>query len=153
MAEIAGVPEQVLRAFSQRRLRVLDYLEQHGTCGFYAAKVAALETREHKEPVDLPRLREEWRARAAEHGLGRRELKRLLGRSVGHELEEYAVAEIAAELLGPEGLTESRSTFSGPDAVMAWAQALPQGAPAEQVLALAAASSATTRSRRCSDRA
>jgi conjugative relaxase-like TrwC/TraI family protein len=136
MAEIAGVPGQVLRAFSQRRLRVLDYLEQHGTSGFYAAKVAALETRERKEPVDLPRLREEWRARAAEHGLGRRELKRLLGRSVGHELEEYAVAEITAQLLGPEGLTERRSTFSGPDVVMAWAQALRQGAPAEQVLAL-----------------
>ncbi len=136
MAEIADVPVQVLRAFSQRRLQVLDYLEQRGTSGFYAAKVAALETRDRKEPVDLPRLRDEWRARAAEHGLGRRELKRLLGRSVEHELEESAVAEITAQLLGPEGLTERRSTFTGPDVVMAWAQALQQGATTEQVLAL-----------------
>ena len=81
MAEIAGVPEAALRAFSQRRAQVLDYLERRGSSGFYAAKVAALETRERKEPLDLPRLRLEWEARAAEHGLGRRELKRLLGRT------------------------------------------------------------------------
>src|SRR5215211_3948895 len=136
MAEIAGVPDEVVKAFSRRRAQVLDYLERRGTSGFYAAKVAAVETRDRKEPLDLPRLREEWRARAAEHGLGRRQLKRLLGRSVEHELDERRVVEIAAQLAGPEGLTEKRSTFAGPDAVMAWAQALRQGAPTEQVLAL-----------------
>jgi ATP-dependent exoDNAse (exonuclease V) alpha subunit len=136
MAEIAGVPDEVVKAFSQRRAQVLDYLERRGTSGFYAAKVAAIETRDRKEPVDLPRLREEWQARAAEHGLGRRQLKRLLGRSVEYELDERRVLEIAAQLAGREGLTEKRSTFSGADAVMAWAQALRQGASVEQVLAL-----------------
>jgi conjugative relaxase-like TrwC/TraI family protein len=136
MAEIADVPTEVLRAFSQRRLQVLDFLEQHGTSGFYAAKVAALQTRDRKEPVDLTRLREEWRARAAEQGLGRKEMKRLLGRTVEHDLDEQRVAEIAAQLLGPEGLTERRSTFTGADAVIAWAQAQRQGAPIERVLAL-----------------
>jgi conjugative relaxase-like TrwC/TraI family protein len=136
MAEIAGVPDAVLKAFSQRRLQVLDYLEQRGTSGFYAARVAAIKTRDRKEAVDLPRLREEWRARAAEHGLGRRQLKRLLGRAAEYELDGRSVGEIAARLAGPEGLTERRSTFSGTDAVMAWAQAYPQGAPAEQVLEL-----------------
>jgi conjugative relaxase-like TrwC/TraI family protein len=136
MAEIAGIPDEVLRAFSLRRVQVLDYLEEHGTSGFYAAKVAALETRDQKEPVDLPGLREEWRARAAEHGLGRRELKHLLGRNVDHELDERRAAEIAAQLAGPEGLTERRSTFTGPDVVMAWAQAQQQGVPVERVLAL-----------------
>jgi conjugative relaxase-like TrwC/TraI family protein len=136
MAEIAGVPDGVLKAFSRRRAQVVDYLERRGSSSFYAAKVAAIETRDRKEPVDLPRLREEWQARAAEHGLGRRQLKRLLGRSVEHELDERRVVEIAAQLAGPEGLTEKRSTFTGPDAVMAWAQALQRGAPVEQVLAL-----------------
>ena len=42
MAEIAGVPEAALRAFSQRRAQVLDYLERRGSSGFYAAKVAAI---------------------------------------------------------------------------------------------------------------
>jgi conjugative relaxase-like TrwC/TraI family protein len=133
MAEIAGVPEAALRAFSQRRLQVLDYLEQRGGSGFYAAKVAAIETRDRRELIDLPRLRLEWAARAAEHGLGRRELKRLLRRAVVRELDEH---EIAAQLAGPEGLTGTRSSFSGPDAVMAWAQAHTQGAAAERVLSL-----------------
>jgi conjugative relaxase-like TrwC/TraI family protein len=135
MAEIADVPDEVLKAFSQRRLQVLDYLERQGSSGFYAAKVAAIETRDRKEPIDLPRLRDEWRARAAEHGLGRRQLKRLLGRTVAHELGERELAQVAAHLAGPEGLTEKRSTFAGTDAVMAWAQAHTQGAPVEQVLA------------------
>jgi conjugative relaxase-like TrwC/TraI family protein len=73
LAEIAGIPDGVLEAFSQRRTQVLDYLERHGSSGFYATKVAALETRDRKEPIDLPRLRREWQARAAKHGLGRRQ--------------------------------------------------------------------------------
>src|SRR6266496_3017486 len=109
MAEIAGVPEEALRAFSRRRAQVLDYLERRGSSGFYAAKVAAIETRDRKEPIDLPRLRLEWEARAAEHGFGRRQLKRLLGRAVEHELDGRSVGEIAAQLAGPEGLTERRS--------------------------------------------
>jgi conjugative relaxase-like TrwC/TraI family protein len=136
MAELAGVPDGALRAFSRRRVQVLDYLERRGSSGFYAAKVAAIETRDRKEPIDLPRLRLEWEARAAEHGLGRRQLKRLLGRTVQRELDEHDVGEVATRLVGPEGLTDKRSTFSGTDAVMAWAQACSQGAPAERVLAL-----------------
>ena len=136
MAEIAGVPEAALRAFSQRRAQVLDYLERRGSSGFYAAKVAALQTRDRKEPLDLPRLRLEWEARAAEHGLGRRELKRLLDRTLARELDERDVAEVTARLAGPDGLTGKRSTFSGTEAVMAWAQAHTQGAPAERVLSL-----------------
>src|SRR5215217_6380648 len=123
MAEIAGVPDEVVKAFSRRRAQVLNYLERRGSSGFYAAKVAAIETRDRKEPVDLPRLRLEWEARAAEHGLGRRQLKRLLGRTVARELDEHEVAKVATQLAGPEGVTEKRSTLSGADAVMAWAQA------------------------------
>lgn len=136
MAEIAGVPDAVLEEFSTRRLQVLDHLEREGTSGFYAAKVAAVATRDRKEPIDLPRMRDEWWARAAEHGLGRRQLKRLLGRTVGRQLSERGIDEVAAQLAGPDGLTEKRSTFAGPDAVMAWADAERQGAPVERVLAL-----------------
>ncbi|MGH3005673.1 MAG: MobF family relaxase [Gaiellaceae bacterium] len=131
MAEIAGVPDAVLRAFSQRRAQVLDYLERRGGSGFYAAKVAAIETRDRKEPIDLPRMRLEWLARAAEHGLARRQLERLLGRAVEREPD---TEEVGAQLAGPEGLTARRSTFTGTDAVMAWSQAHVQGASAEHIL-------------------
>ena len=123
MAEIAGVPDGALRAFSQRRAQVLDYLERRGSSGFYAAKVAALQTRDRKEPLDLPRLRLEWEARAAEHGLGRRELRQVLDRALVCEFDERDAAEVTARLVGPDGLTGKRSTFSGTEAVMAWAQA------------------------------
>jgi conjugative relaxase-like TrwC/TraI family protein len=138
MAELAGVPEGALRAFSQRRGQVLDYLERQGTSGFYAAKVAAVETRDRKEPVDLPRLRQEWRARAAEHGLGRRKLERLLGQATYRELDRRSLLAIASRLLGPTGLTEKRTTISAPEAAMAWAEAHPHGAPVERILRLAA---------------
>jgi conjugative relaxase-like TrwC/TraI family protein len=136
MAEIAGVPDEVLKEFSKRRLQVLDHLEREGTSGFYAAKVAAVATRDRKEPLDLPRLREEWRARAAEHDLGRRQLKRLLGRTVERQLSEREIADIAAHLVGPDGLTEKCSTFAETESVMGWAEMHTQGAPAERVLAL-----------------
>ena len=136
MAEIVGVPDGALKAFSQRRAQVLDYLERRGSSGFYAAKVAALQTRDRKESLDLPRLRREWEARAAEHGLCRRELRRVLGRTRVREFDELTAAEVTARLLGPDGLTGKRSTFSVTDAVMAWAQAHTRGAPAEHVLSL-----------------
>jgi conjugative relaxase-like TrwC/TraI family protein len=137
MAEIAGVPEEALRAFSQRRAQVLDHLERRGSTGFYAAKVAAVKTRDRKQPIDLKRMRLEWQACAAEHGLGRRQLKRLLGRSVERDIDEHRVVVLAAAMAGPEGLTEKRSTFSGTDVVIAWAQAHRQGASTERILSLA----------------
>ena len=47
----------MLRAFSERRAQDVEYLERNGSSGFYAAKVAAIETRDRKEPIDLPVLR------------------------------------------------------------------------------------------------
>jgi AAA domain len=117
---------------------VLDYLAAGGTAGFYAGRVAALETRERKEEVDLVRLREEWRARAAEHRLGRADLAALLHRRPHRELAGAELLGVAAQLLGPEGLTEKRSAFSEPELLMAWAEAHDQGVPAERLRRLCA---------------
>ena len=137
MAEIAGVPEEALRAFSTRREQVVEYLGRRGASGFYAAKVAALETRDRKQPVDLPRLEGEWRGRAAEHGLDRRRLAAVLGHRVPADLDERGFRAVAARLLGEGGLTAKRTTFTAPDVVMAWAEAHVQGAPVDRVLHLA----------------
>src|SRR5215831_12814708 len=80
MAELSHVPRPVIREFSTRRTQVVEEIARQGKDGFYAAQLAAVETRERKQQVDLGRLREDWRARAAEHGLGARELLALLGR-------------------------------------------------------------------------
>jgi conjugative relaxase-like TrwC/TraI family protein len=138
MAELRHVPREVIREFSTRRLQVVQQLARQGGAGFYASQVAAVETRERKEHVDLVGLRESWRARAAEHGLGSRELRALLGRVRQRELSGVELLRIARRLLGPEGLTEKRTAFSGPEVVMAWSEAHAQGASADRVRELAA---------------
>src|SRR6266516_647420 len=137
MAELRHVPREVIREFSTRRAQVVEELARKGGGGFYAAQLAAVETRERKEQVDLVRLREDWRARAAEHGLGSRELRAVLGRVLQLELSREQLLRIARRLLGPEGLTERQTAFSEPEVVMAWSQAHTQGASAERVRGLA----------------
>ncbi len=137
-AELKGVPRPVIDAFSTRRAQVLEHMAEQGTSGFQAAQVAAVATRERKQELDLSRLTEEWRARAAEHDLGREELERLLHRSPYRAPSPAELVALAERLLGPQGLTETRSAFSTPELVMAWAQAHAQGAPVERVRALAA---------------
>ena len=138
MAELAHVPRPVIREFSTRRQQVIEELARGGQDGYYAAQVAALETRERKEHLDLTALREDWRARAAEHGLGTRELTGLLGRASLGEPSREELLRIAGRMLGPEGLTEKQTAFSDPEAVMAWAQAHRGGATADRVRRLAA---------------
>jgi conjugative relaxase-like TrwC/TraI family protein len=135
-AELADVPRELIDAFSRRRAQVIERMADGGASGFYAAKVAAVATRERKESVDLPRLREEWRVRAAEHGLDRRALERLLDRVPNRQPTPAELLTTAERLLGPEGLTATRTTFSDPDMAMAWAEAHGQGAPVERIRAL-----------------
>jgi len=137
MAEIRGVPQSVLSEFSQRRLQVVARLTEWGTAGWRAAQSAATLTRERKEHVDLAQLREDWRARAAEHGLSQRELRELLHRSPTQQLASHGLLDLARRMLGPEGLTARRTTFSEPDLVMAWAEAHTHGAPAGRVRTIA----------------
>ncbi|MGH3072102.1 MAG: MobF family relaxase [Gaiellaceae bacterium] len=132
-AELKAVPRAVIDAFSRRRTQIVERMAEQQMSGFHAAKVAAVATREPKESVDLPRLREEWAARAAEHGLGRRELQRLIGRTRHREPTPAELLAAAERLLGPEGLTEKQTTFSEPELAMAWAQAHRQGASVERV--------------------
>ena len=138
MAELRDLPADVLREFSTRRIQVLDYLAERGTEGFYAAAVAQVETRERKQELDLPRLREEWRARAAEHGLGRAELAALRHRTPEASPSAERLREIATQMLGPGGLTERRTSFSEPELVMAWAEAHVHGADAASLRELCA---------------
>jgi conjugative relaxase-like TrwC/TraI family protein len=127
MAELVKVPQEVLRAFSSRRQSLLEHMEALGTEGFTASRVAALATREPKEEVELPSLREQWLAKAAEHGLGSRELYALA--HYGPVRRQRVDRErLASLLLGPQGLTAKETSFTMPELVQAVAGALPQGA-------------------------
>ncbi len=66
IADVAGVPAPVLRAFSRRRAEIDAELERHGTRSAAAAQIAALETRRRKDYGVTPeQLAPEWRERAA----------------------------------------------------------------------------------------
>jgi conjugative relaxase-like TrwC/TraI family protein len=134
MAELERVPEEAIRAFSSRRQSLVEHMEAMGTEGFAAARVAALATREQKEQVDLPRLSADWKARAAEHGLGRRELKQLGGESPRLDYPAIDRDSLTERLFGPEGLTARQTAFAMPELVQAVAGSLREGASVERVL-------------------
>lgn len=137
MGEIIGVPRDILLEFSQRRQRVVEHMRSTGTAGWRAAQVAALETREHKEHVNLETLRGSWEARTAEHGFGRRERDSVLGRARWRPLRESDRRAVAERLVGREGLTERQTTFADADVIKAWAEAHTAGATVDDIRALA----------------
>jgi AAA domain/TrwC relaxase len=126
MAEIEGVPEEAIRAFSTRRQSLVEQMEAMGTSGFAASRVAALATRERKEAVDLPDLRDAWLARASEMGLGAIELRGLPDRVP-------AVRE--ATTIAIDSLTAHQPTVTAPELVRAVAGAACDGMGVEDVLA------------------
>jgi len=137
MAEIQGVPNAALHAFSTRRQQVVAHLAEHATKGWRAAQVAAVVTRDSKSNPDLGELRREWRLRAAENGFGPDERRAVLRRSEWRPLSASEQHAEALRLLGEDGLCETRASFNDADLIAAWAAALPHGAPARDVRALA----------------
>ncbi len=127
MAEIEGVPTEALRAFSTRRQSLVEHMEAMGTSGFAASRVAALATRERKERVDLPDLRETWLDRASQMGLGANELRGLLDREPARELESPTITA--------DDLTAHQTTITTPEIVRAVAGAARDGASVGAVLA------------------
>jgi conjugative relaxase-like TrwC/TraI family protein len=134
--EIEGVPDRVLREFSRRRVEIEE--RAFALTGVGASKLGrerlqgiALATRKAKAyGVDGARWRQEARARAAEHGLGQRELDRLGGtRARGARRSAAEVVRSAAgRLSGAEGLTEQHNTLARRHALAEIAGEFAQGA-------------------------
>jgi conjugative relaxase-like TrwC/TraI family protein len=157
-ADLEGVSREVIGHFSRRRAEIVAHMKERGERSARAAQVATLETRRAKDyGLPVGRLRAEWRARAAEFGLDRRELRRLLP---GQAQPELPVSEehLFALLEGPDGLTHARAAFTRREVLQALAEAHPQGAAVgdleatadaflarETVVELARAGSYTTR--------
>src|SRR5213596_1275654 len=53
LADLKGVSRSVIDEFSTRRAQVVEHMDEHATSGFWASKVAALDTRDRKEHIDL----------------------------------------------------------------------------------------------------
>lgn len=137
--EVEGVPFELMRELSKRRVQVEQAMIEHGVTTVDGARTAALATRPAKDHRldQAPRLHDAWRALAAERGFGREEVAAVLGAERQLQLAGVPFEEIAAVLLGPEGLTARESMFSAQEVVRAFAQALPAGASAAELDRLA----------------
>jgi conjugative relaxase-like TrwC/TraI family protein len=137
MAEIEQLAPGVLREFSTRRRQIEERERELAAAGVEVGdggrEAIAHATRGAKRyGIDTASWRDVVRARAAEHGLGARELAALvLGPARAPEIPDPR--RVSGELAGAAGLTEKQNTFAKREAVMAWAAAHGQGAPAEAV--------------------
>jgi TrwC relaxase len=134
MAEIEQIAPGVLREFSTRRRQIeereRELIAAGVDVGDAGREAIAHDTRLRKRyGVDTAPWKEVVRARAAEHGLGARELDTLT-REPGRPREVPDARAVCAKLAGGAGLTERQNTFATRDAVIAWAAAHGQGAPA-----------------------
>ena len=137
MAEIEQISPEVLREFSTRRRQIEERERELVVGGVQVGdggrEAIAHATRGRKRyGVDTAPWREVVRARAAEYGLGARELAVLvLGPARAPEIPDPR--RVGGELAGAGGLTERQNTFAMREAVTAWAAAHGQGAPAGAV--------------------
>jgi conjugative relaxase-like TrwC/TraI family protein len=137
MAEIEQIDPEVLREFSTRRRQIEERERQLLAAGVSVGdagrEAIAHDTRERKRyGIDTAPWREVVRARAAEHGLGARQLAVLAG-GPARAAEHPDARVVDRELAGAAGMTERQNTFAPREAVMAWAAAHGQGAPAEAI--------------------
>lgn len=83
-AEIAGIPVQLLREFSQRHDQIAEWLDLNGLAGARAAEDARLDTRTSKSLLgDFRSLQADWLDRAERLGWGAAKLETLLADTPG----------------------------------------------------------------------
>src|ERR687897_203767 len=130
-AEVAGVPDETLRAFSRRRREIEARMAERGASSRRSAEIAALETRKRKDYGVRPtEQRGEWRERARDSGL---DLDAVLLRRATSE----RVGEAALFARVESALTAERSTFARRHVIEEIAAAHRQGASVDKVERLA----------------
>ena len=127
IAEIQGVPADLITIFSTRRRQILGALRASGRSGPDAAQAACLATRPAKataEP-DLT-LRERWAATVRDAG---HHPDQVVAGVLGRARPPAAppLRRLSEDLLGPTGLTAQATGFDRRDLLQALSQALPPG--------------------------
>ena len=132
IAELVSVPTEVREHFSARHAEIMDEALARGLTSMSGIAAIQRETRDRKRVIAREEAVAGWRARAAEHGFGERELARALWRVRGVSASGYTerLRTQTRHMLGPEGLTRQSSTFIRREVIQALAEVHPEGAPA-----------------------
>jgi conjugative relaxase-like TrwC/TraI family protein len=124
--ELAGMPEELLRAFSKRTGQIDLEVERLEASGRERTprlvKWAVQATRKAKEHETPDTLYGRWQMEAAERGVDSYAVVRqATGRTVDRDqgLSERTVAEVFDRLACPDGLTATASTFARQDVIAA----------------------------------
>ena len=125
--------------FSTRRQEIAAHLAERGLTSARSAQIATYATRRAKHPNAAESLFDRWRAKAADLGVTARTLHAVCHRRTVEppRLGSLEAAALFAELAGPEGVTENRSTFTYGRLLEAVCDRLPAGGRVKDVLALA----------------
>jgi hypothetical protein len=135
VADIEGVSDTVIDAFSRRRAEIDAQVAEWGCSSAGARQNAALATRARKDYGVTPaELAPEWRQRAEALGLEWRVIAQLLDQPPTQEMRPFEA--LAAELVSPHGLTARASTFDRRDVVQAIAAQARGGASLHEIESL-----------------
>jgi len=130
IAEIEGFTPEQLRHFSIRRMEILEAAGEAASAR--SLQVATLATRQAKDrDLSDASLRDLWREKAAEVGLGREAIRSTLGRAREPFDGRLAVSELEAEV------TAHASHFDRREVIQAAGNCLRAGAPGSEVEELA----------------
>lgn len=134
IADIEHIPADVLKAFSTRRAEIEERMAIRNQHSPKAAMIAALDTRRKKEAdLGVTELRAHWAERAEEMGYDPARLRDAIGRAEPVPMNDSKRQAIEDRLLGATGLTADESSFQRNEILRAWCDALPAGAPIEQI--------------------
>jgi len=115
--EVAGLTKEQLNEFSQRSQDIREAMAEYGLSGAKEAERATLLTRESKKETDLGQLREEWKARALEHGMDLKGMVLQAQERVGISTDRTVVSLQAKEAVewSIEHTTERQTLVRGMD--------------------------------------
>jgi conjugative relaxase-like TrwC/TraI family protein len=138
IADIEGIPDSVLRAFSTRRAEIEAEMTRRGVSSPRAAEIAALDTRQAKDyTIDPLTMTDRWWQRAGEFDIDRDTITATMHRAEPSPLTENEKRRTAGDLLGPDGLTERASSFDRRAVLRAWCERFRAGSEIAEIEALA----------------
>ena len=138
IADIEGVPLDVLGTFSTRRAEIEERLAIGGWSSPRAAEIAALTTRKAKQhDVDPVTLRSRWREQARAMNFGPRQLAAVMDQQPAEHRGLAEVRAVEAVLLSPAGMTKQSSSFERRDVLLGVAEAIRNGASVAYLEAIA----------------